>query len=936
MPTTRIFRGDAPPQAQVTKITPATVDVGDKFTLTCNGKSVSYTALAATVADVVAGLVAAVTASTIPEFAEMLASAAADNSYLTLTAVTAGVPFTVTTSTTNTTAGQIAVVETTKGVAAVNEVHKITLTGNYSGGTFTITYDFGGGAETTAAIAYNATAAAVQTALEGLTTPVPGDVAVTGGPGPNSPWFVTWKGAFAGINVNLGTINGASLTGNGTVTIATTTDGNGRSDEIQLLDCSVPPQAAGGQANFTLTLDGQTTSTLHTQMTAAQIQTALQALPNIGSGNALVYGATPTSSIPVEYAIRFTGTLAGTSVSTLVVGGWSDPNAMPTVTSLQEGGLTTSDDFQFIDMGPVNNFGITYNGKTYVGTTANFVGSLAAARLQAGLAALSTIGANNVLVYGPSYVPPSGSVNVVKGFLVRFVGALANTRASLLSVVSGDGSATVTRINVGLANTNEVQTVTVFGTGGTFTLTLGAQTTSAIAWNAAAATVETRIETDLNNTVTNVTVTGAGTLASPYVVTLVTPANTNIAQMTGSGASLTGGGGAITEQTNFVAAVNEVQTVTEAAGINGGTFTLAFNGAVTGPQAWNISAATLQTNLRALGTIGGANVNVSGSAGGPYTITFVGTLAATDVPMLVGDGSLLTGATGTQSLAASTTTFSSGPNHYNDPINWTGGRIPDSADNIVFEEGSTDCLYGLQQAATFTADAASDTITFTSSADFLTDQIVYLTNAGGGLPAGLAAATPYYLISVNRDAGTCQLAATSGGAAINITSAGTGTHTLAVRANSLEFNSKYTGAIGLSKLNAAGYYEYRPLYLHIGLLSSGPKTVTVGTGQGSGAGKLQLDTDVDQASVKIIQTGGSIESGIPALLWKGTHASNTFNLIDGSAGVAIYAGESAVIAPLTQRSGSLELGSGATITGVDKTGGTLLSNGATINGVCVL
>src|SRR4029078_2123555 len=155
----KVFRGDSPPVAQVTKITPANVLIGDSFTVTCNGKSVTYVALANTVADVVAGLVAAISASTIPEFAEMLPSAASDNSYLTLTAVTAGVPFVVTTSTTNTTAGQITVVETTKGVAPVNEVHKITLVGNYSGGTFTITYNFGGGNETTGTIAYNATAA---------------------------------------------------------------------------------------------------------------------------------------------------------------------------------------------------------------------------------------------------------------------------------------------------------------------------------------------------------------------------------------------------------------------------------------------------------------------------------------------------------------------------------------------------------------------------------------------------------------------------------------------------------------------------------------------------------------------------------------------------------------------------------------------------------
>src|SRR3954465_8763162 len=49
-------------------------------------------------------------------------------------------------------------------VAGTNEVQTITVTGTPTGGTFTLTYS----TQTTAAIAYNATAAAVQTALEAL------------------------------------------------------------------------------------------------------------------------------------------------------------------------------------------------------------------------------------------------------------------------------------------------------------------------------------------------------------------------------------------------------------------------------------------------------------------------------------------------------------------------------------------------------------------------------------------------------------------------------------------------------------------------------------------------------------------------------------------------------------------------------------------------
>lgn len=94
----KVFRGDAPAVAQIDTLTPANVEVGDVFTATINGKSITFTAAAATVANVTAGIVAAWNASTIPEFVEVTASDS--TTHVTLTADTAGVPFTVTSSST--------------------------------------------------------------------------------------------------------------------------------------------------------------------------------------------------------------------------------------------------------------------------------------------------------------------------------------------------------------------------------------------------------------------------------------------------------------------------------------------------------------------------------------------------------------------------------------------------------------------------------------------------------------------------------------------------------------------------------------------------------------------------------------------------------------------------------------------------------------------
>lgn len=87
------------------------------------------------------------------------------------------------------------------------------------------------------------------------------------------------------------------------------------------------------------------------------------------------------------------------------------------------------------------------------------------------------------------------------------------------------------------------------------------------------------------------------------------------------------------------------RTVTVAGGATGGSFTLNFNGAATAPIAFGAPAATVQTKLRALATIGGSNVDVTGPDGGPYAVTFTGARAH-PVPMLTADFALLTGGAG--------------------------------------------------------------------------------------------------------------------------------------------------------------------------------------------------------------------------------------------------------------------------------------------------
>lgn len=95
---------------------------------------------------------------------------------------------------------------------------------------------------------------------------------------------------------------------------------------------------------------------------------------------------------------------------------------------------------------------------------------------------------------------------------------------------------------------------------------------------------------------------------------------------------------------------NEVQTVTEG-GSGLTSFTLTYSGQTTSSLAAAATAAQVQAALEALSNVGSGNVVVSGNAGGPYTVTFQGALAGTDVAQMT---STPTGGTGTVTVATTT------------------------------------------------------------------------------------------------------------------------------------------------------------------------------------------------------------------------------------------------------------------------------------------
>ena len=188
--------------------------------------------------------------------------------------------------------------------------------------------------------------------------------------------------------------------------------------------------------------------------------------------------------------------------------------------------------------------------------------------------------------------------------------------------------------------------------GGSFTLSFQKsssdtiQTTPPIPYNSPPSFVQSALAALSNIGANNVMVTQPSP-GEPYTVTFQNAlANMSLTGLTINGSQLAVAG-AINATTTMPgdSGHNAVQQANVMAG--GGTFTLSFHqnpadpAQTTASLAFNASAQIVQNALTGLSNIGANNVSVTGSAGGPYTVTFQGALAHMSLPTLGVDGRLL-------------------------------------------------------------------------------------------------------------------------------------------------------------------------------------------------------------------------------------------------------------------------------------------------------
>jgi hypothetical protein len=247
-------------------------------------------------------------------------------------------------------------------------------------------------------------------------------------------------------------------------------------------------------------------------------------------------------------------------------------------------------------------------------TTTPISRNASASTLQAALQALSNIGNDGCSVTGPVGGP----------WTVEFTGVLVGVDVHMLTS----------------APRSETQVVSIVGTpiatGGQFELNFGGQVTADLSYIATAADVQAALEALSNIAPGDVTVTGNP--GGPYTVAFGGAwANKDVPLLT-----------SVPER-------NEVQTVTITGAPTGGTFTLNYEGQVTTAIPRAAPASTVRLALEALSNLAPGDVAVTGNDGGPYTITFQGTLFARQITALTATAALtpsggVTIATTTQGL----------------------------------------------------------------------------------------------------------------------------------------------------------------------------------------------------------------------------------------------------------------------------------------------
>ena len=508
------------------------------------------------------------------------------------------------------------------------EIQQFTVTG--TNGTFLLGFM----GQDTSELPYNASALAVEGALDALPSVlnVGGSMAVTA---------TATQNPLTGATTTTYTVVFGGTLGQGQqplLTVAPTTNSNitipggvieerqGTGSRPEVQQISILNKAG----SFTLTFNAQTTAALPYNASAAQVQNALNSLASING----VGGSVTVTLSGSVYTVTFGGNLEAGQQPLLIALKSGSMASNPAVTEIQQG-LDGTGALQNINDnnswgGPIilqTSTSIAASAGTQLSLTGVIQDPTAtpvqpASLTKVGLGIVNLAGTNTYL--GATFVD-AGALDLQNS------SALGGTGSEIQTITTYGSSGTYTLTFNGAptiplafnepATPLAVQAVQVTGTAGPsslFTLTFRGQTTSSLPYNATPTQVEEAL--DALSTIQGPTMDGSVYVTlngSVYLIAFLNP--TDLSALSASG---TGGTTALVS--------TSVQEVVDTA--TSGTFTLTFNGQPTSALAYNATAAQVQAALNKLTSInsGGGSVNVT-LTGNVYTVTFFGVASPTDL-----------------------------------------------------------------------------------------------------------------------------------------------------------------------------------------------------------------------------------------------------------------------------------------------------------------
>lgn len=170
--------------------------------------------------------------------------------------------------------------------SGTNEVQRLTIYGSPSRGSVEL-----GPAGYPAVIPYDSTAGETQALLEVLTPIETGNVTVTGGDLPGSYVEMEFVGALGSTDIDEMTVDDSNIKSG----VEESQEASGCPNAIQVIDYDGASATTG---TFTLTFGGDETAALDFDASAAEIESALEALSSVGTGNVSASGG-PLNSSPV-------------------------------------------------------------------------------------------------------------------------------------------------------------------------------------------------------------------------------------------------------------------------------------------------------------------------------------------------------------------------------------------------------------------------------------------------------------------------------------------------------------------------------------------------------------------------------------------------------------------------------------------------------------